>query len=130
MRGLSILCAAVAVSLALIPLAWAGFDSSASAGGANVTSASLAAASGLSGTCAHAVALLSWTATASTFADGYEILRGTTSGGPYTHVANVTGQATVTYSDSSLKKGTYYYVVRATKQLWRSTDSNQAAVSC
>jgi hypothetical protein len=125
------LVAAAALSLAVIPLARAGFASSARAAGGSVGSASLSAPSGLSASCSGTVASLRWTATASAFADGYEILRATTSGGPYTSVASVTGQGTTSFNDSSVvKKHAYYYVVRATKQLWRSGSSNEATASC
>jgi len=64
--------------------------------------------------------VLSWTATASTWADGYEIARSTTSGGPYSVIGTV-GQPTVVFTDGPLPFSTsYYYVVRATKNSWRS----------
>lgn len=63
---------------------------------------------------------VTWTATASTWADGYEVGRSLFSGGPYTYTA-VAGQATTAYVDPGLTALTsYYYVVRATKAGWRS----------
>lgn len=77
---------------------------------------------------------LSWTAPADTsqpdvfgsgmLASGYEVLRGTTHGGPYTVVATPSG---TTYS-SSLSAGDYYYVVRTTKQSWKGPQSNEVHV--
>lgn len=72
---------------------------------------------------------VSWTATTSTFADGYQIFRSTTSGGPYTSIGTVSGRTTTTFSDTTPAfNTTYYYVVQATKGSWRSANSNQASV--
>jgi hypothetical protein len=102
----------------------------------SVSTATLAAPTGLNairGICVPAVnsqANLSWTATASTFADGYEIARSTTSGGPYSTVGNVNGLGTVTHIDTGLAfSTTYYYVVRAKKYVWRSVNSAQSSVT-
>jgi fibronectin type 3 domain-containing protein len=59
----------------------------------------------------HSVAL-SWNASTSTVV-GYNVYRGTQSGGPYA-VLNSAPDATTTYTDSSVQAGaTYYYVVTA-----------------
>lgn len=68
---------------------------------------------------------LTWAATTSTWADGYEIRRGT-SPGVYTSVATATALA---YTTPALTLGTYYFVVRATKGAWRSADSNEVSKS-
>jgi hypothetical protein len=109
---------------------------SASAASATYATGTLAAPSTLSashGPCTVAVApsvKLNWTATASTWADGYEIRRSLVSGGPYTPVGIVSGLGTTTYTDGSvLFSLTYYYVVRATKAAWRSADTNQASLT-
>lgn len=78
------------------------------------------------GTCSFAgdKTVLSWTASTSSWASGYEIARSTVSGGPYTVIATVTGVATTTYTDSPPAfSTTYYYAVRATKHAWRSIDA-------
>jgi hypothetical protein len=73
---------------------------------------------------------LSWTATTSTSADGYEILRSITSGGPYTPLGTVVGRTTTTFVDTTPTfTRSYFYVVRAKRNLWRSPDSNQATVT-
>jgi len=60
----------------------------------------------------HGVSL-SWVASTSSNLKGYNVYRGTVSGGPYTKV-NSTVVTTLTYSDSSVQAGqTYYYVVTA-----------------
>lgn len=73
---------------------------------------------------------LTWTATASAWASGYEILRSLTSGGPYLSHGTVSGQSTTTWTDTSVTfSTTYYYVVQATKSSWRSPNSNQAQIA-
>src|SRR5437879_11870295 len=53
---------------------------------------------------------LSWTA--SSGATSYNVLRSTTSGGPYTSIAS--GVITTSYTNTGLSAGTtYYYVVQA-----------------
>jgi len=70
---------------------------------------------------------IDWSASSSAIADGYEILRSGTAGGPYTSVGTVAGQATVTFTDTtSAANTTYYYVVQATRNQWRSPNSNEA----
>lgn len=72
---------------------------------------------------------LSWTPTTSAFADGYEILRSATTGGPYVSIATLASTAT-TYTDSTVTFSTpYHYVVKATRNLWRSAASNEASVT-
>ena len=97
-----------------------------------LSSGMLAAPSGLSGSCASLPRRvnLTWTATTSAFADGYDILRSTTNGGPYASVGTVSGVSTVAFTDSTVAAlTTYYYVVKAKRNLWRSAASNQATVS-
>jgi len=56
---------------------------------------------------------LTWTASASTTVVGYNVYRGTTSGGPYTKV-NLAIVAAPAFTDMSVASGTtYYYVVTA-----------------
>jgi hypothetical protein len=71
---------------------------------------------------------VTWTATASTFADGYQVFRSATSGGPYTLIGTVAGRTTTTFTDADVTfLTTYHYVVQATRNLWRSADSTQAS---
>ena len=73
---------------------------------------------------------LSWTATVDVRADGYEVLRSTTSGGPYTQIATVTPRTTTTYQDIPILPGTYYYVVRTYfGTSWTSVNSNQVSAT-
>jgi serine/threonine protein kinase len=70
---------------------------------------------------------VTWRATISTFADGYEVYRGTDSGGPYERVGIVEGRTTTTFEDDGVgSNDTYYYVVRATAGRKVSPASGQA----
>jgi hypothetical protein len=125
---------AAAAALCAVTVASAALTATVASGGQGLGTATLAAPTGAAaanGTCRSNKSIqvdVSWTATSSTFADGYEILRATTSGGPYTSLGTVSGRTTVTYGDTTAAfSTTYYYVVKATKGLWRSTVSNQAS---
>lgn len=127
--------AAVAALLAA-SVARASWSSSTRGGSLAVTSGVLAAPTGLAaanGTCRRRVSIavsLTWTASSSPFADGYEIFRGSGSGGPYTSLGTVTGGGTTTYTDTTTAfRTTYYYVVQATRYGWRSPSSAEATLT-
>ena len=129
-KGILYLVAAVWALLLLSSLAsptasLALFTSSSSVGANTFTASTLNAPTGLTATGGSSISL-SWTATSSTYASGYHILRSGTSGGPYTQIAQVTPRTTTTYIDSP-GAGAYYYVARAYYQNWESVNSNQAA---
>jgi hypothetical protein len=94
--------------------------------GGSVSTATLASPGSLSATGGLTVAL-QWTVTPSTFATGYDILRGTASGGPYVKVATVTPRTATSYTDTPTLPGTYYYVLQSVYQNWRSANSNQTS---
>lgn len=85
------------------------------------------------GTCVVAVSdsvVVTWTASTSAWADGYEILRSTTAGGPYTIVGSAAGAGTQSYTDSPLLfSTTYYYVIQSTKGNWRSSPTTETSRS-
>lgn len=116
-----------------VAAASAAFMASASSG-ATYSAATLSAPSGLSSSAGPCTALssasirLDWVASPSSWGDGYEVLRSTASGGPYSSIGTVAGVSTLTYLDGSLPfSTTYYYVVRATKQSWRSALTAQVS---
>jgi phosphatidylethanolamine-binding protein (PEBP) family uncharacterized protein len=79
----------------------------------------------LSGAGTHDV-ILSWTASTTPGVVGYDVYRGTTSGGPYPTELNSTPINGTTYSDETVQAGqTYYYVVTAVA----SDDVTQSADS-
>lgn len=83
-----------------------------------------AAPSGLTAVVSTGQVILSWWGGA--YATSYNVQRGTTSGGPYT---TIQGGITdlLTYVDSGLAAGTYYYVVTAETPSGVSVASNEAA---
>jgi hypothetical protein len=126
MRALVLVVAVLVVTLVVGSPAQATFGSRASstqllstAGLAPPTNPTTAAGSCTIGGSASIV--VSWTATVSAWAEGYEVLRSTASGGPYSVVATVSGRSVTSYTNRNLAfSTTYYYVVKATKALWRS----------
>ncbi len=72
---------------------------------------------------------LDWTASTSAVI-GYNVYRGTVSGGPYTQL-NSSLVMTTQYQDSSVRSGqTYYYVVTAVDSSQvESTNSNQVSAT-
>lgn len=135
-RWPSRLAAALAAALVLASAASAAFATSAVSGPQTLASATLDPATGATvrrGTCVRNVSAavnVSWTATASLFADGYQILRATASGGPYSVVGAVSGRTTTSFTDGGLAFSTaYWYAVRATRSAWLSVSSATASVT-
>ena len=79
----------------------------------------------LTATAGNAQVSLSWTA--SSGATGYNVKRGTVSGGPYTTVGSPTSTS---FTDTGLTNGTtYFYVVTAVNANGESSNSNQASAT-
>jgi hypothetical protein len=68
---------------------------------------------------------LSWSALAG--ASSYNIKRSTTKGGPYTTIKS--NNISTSYSDSTVVKGTYYYVVSAIKSGAETVNSTQVSAT-
>jgi fibronectin type 3 domain-containing protein len=80
----------------------------------------------LSASIGSAQAALTWTASSN--ATSYNVLRSTTSGGPYTTVVSL-GSTATSYTDSGLTNfTTYYYVVQAVNTT-ATTNSNQVSAT-
>jgi hypothetical protein len=121
----------------VVPLALATLTSATSSQSAAYATGALGTPGGLGiawGTCvANTSFQMSLTWTAATNAKGYDILRGTATGGPYTKIGSSTGAS---YTDTGPQTGppaltwavTYYYVVRATAGGWVSGNSAQASL--
>lgn len=78
---------------------------------------------GFAATAGNAQVSLRWSA--SSTATSYRVKRATTSGGPYTQIANPTG---LSYVDGSLTNGsTYYYVVSASNSAGESGNAAQVS---
>lgn len=128
-----VLATSLALSVLMGQLPAAGLSGTTSTDGAWLA-ATLAPPTGVEATGGCQVLLLGpkvdvrWTAAET--GDGYEILRATTSGGPYDSVGTVSGLSTTTFTDTSVTAGTtYYYVVRTTDDAWRSPDSAEASAT-
>ena len=80
----------------------------------------------LSGTGGLSVSL-GWTASTSTGAAGYSVLRSATNGSGYTQVKTVTPVSAASTTDTP-HVGTWYYVLQTFLQGWTSASSNQATV--
>jgi hypothetical protein len=129
-RGPLAVSALLAATLLLAMSASASTFNSTTTASQSIASATLAAPTGLTATCVSLSSnvTLNWTATSSTFATGYEVLSSTTTGGPYTPVAPVSGRTTTTYTDTINLLQTKYWVVEATVDTWTSLASNQAGL--
>jgi hypothetical protein len=92
-----------------------------------LSTATLHAPTGLAATAAGLVVTLTWTATVDVRATGYQVMRSTTNGGPYTQIATVASRTTTTYIDVPVVPGTYYYVLKTYFGPWTSANSNQAS---
>ena len=124
----------VTIQMLAAGAAFAAFTATRS-GTQSVTTGTLAAPTGAvaaNGLCvnnSHNIVSVTWTATSSLFADGYEIFRATAAGGPYTSIATVNGRTTTLYQDqNTLWATTLFYQVKAKRNLWRSPVSNTASV--
>jgi hypothetical protein len=72
---------------------------------------------------------LTWVATVDAYATGYEVWRGTVSGGSYSLIKTVTPRSATSTTDSPGSSGVYYYVLVSYFQNWRSVPSNQASAT-
>jgi hypothetical protein len=86
---------------------------------------------GLAATAGDGTAALSWAANTETDLAGYNVYRGTASGGPYTGPLNGSLLTARTFNDTGLTNGTtYYYVVKAVDTSGNpSGNSNQASAT-
>jgi hypothetical protein len=71
---------------------------------------------------------LTWTPTVDSYASGYEVRRGTASGGPFAFVVDVTPGSASAFADTP-GGGTWYYVLRSFYQSWTSVNSNVASAT-
>jgi membrane-associated phospholipid phosphatase len=71
---------------------------------------------------------LSWESRVDGNAEGYRVLRGTASGGPYVEVAEVTPWSITSFTDNP-PAGTYFYVVRSFFENSSSVNSNEVSAT-
>lgn len=85
---------------------------------------------GLSATAGVGRVFLKWTPANEATTQGYNILRSTTSGGPYTSIASWTENTYPEYTDGTVVNGTtYYYVISANNQSGTSGVSAQTTAT-
>jgi predicted ribosomally synthesized peptide with SipW-like signal peptide len=125
----------VLVALVAAGGAFASFTSTVTAP-QSLASATLAAPVGpavANGACASNKSIqvnVSWVATPSAFADGYDVRRSASAAGPFSSVGIVVGVGTTSFTDSSVSFGTtYYYEIEAKKNAWRSADTPVVSVT-
>ncbi len=110
----------VLIAISLIYLTACGGSGSSGGGGGPQRPA---VPTGLAATAGNQQVALTWNA--SSGATSYNVKRATTSGGPYTQIANTT---TTNDTDASLTNGTtYYYVVSAVNSAGESGNSSQVS---
>ena len=109
--------------LVLLPSSSASFNASASNVDNSYVTDTLDPPTNVAGTSGTS-ATVGWTQTVDSYADGYRVLRSSTSGGPYTQVAQVTPVSANSYVDAAAE-GRYYYVTRAFAEGWESANSGE-----
>ena len=126
-RGVALLIGAVlaAGALGAAPVSLARFTAAVNRAGTFGT-ATLVPPTNLAGT-GGTTASLTWTASTSTGASGYRVLRSATSGSGFGQVSSVT-PVTATSTNDNPAAGTWYYVLRTYFAGWTSANSNQVSV--
>lgn len=125
--------ALLSASVVKAPAALAAFTSMSDAS-ATLGTATLAPATNPSGTNAECSLLpfsikVSWTPSTSSAVDGYRVAIGTTSGGPYPTVANISGNSASSTTFDGLAGATRYYgIVTATRGSWTSAPTSEVSV--
>lgn len=88
------------------------------------------APTGLTATAGVSQVMLTWAPSPVNAAQGYNVLRSTASGGPFTSIASWTENTNPKYIDTTVTNGTtYYYVVVAISQAGTGPNSEQASAT-
>jgi len=111
----------VSVLLVMLQAGCGGYSSGGGGNGGGGGNNAPSTPSGVTASAANAQVNLTWSA--SSGATAYYVKRSTTSGGPYTQIANPTG---TNYVDNNVTNGTkYYYVVSAYNSYGQSASSSE-----
>ncbi len=121
--------AALTLSIGTARVAVASFLNGATATGTLSTDTLEPPSNLTAGLCLVGSVTLTWTASPSSWADGYQIRWGTSSTGPYTAGPVTTALTTATVSGLSLLT-TYHFVVRSYDGNWRSVNAGPRSVGC
>ncbi len=126
MHRRALLCALVGVVIGVLqpaPALAANADTVTSSGN-SFTGGTLAAPTAPAAAVVGGTIKITWTATTSTWASGYQVSRATVSTGPFTQVAQVTPRTTVQYIDTANTPGVaYFYRLHAYYGTWVSADT-------
>jgi hypothetical protein len=131
----ALLCSVMAfgaVALVTAPEHTSGLYTEAQANAANTLATdTLQPATGLLAVANGAAAIdLTWTASTSAYAEGYNIYRSVGDNLSYAPLAFVAGGASTAYPDGGLAAATtYYYLVETVYQNWTSAFSNEASAA-
>jgi hypothetical protein len=123
LAGLALL---LVIAVGVAPTVTLARFTSSKASAASFATATLKPPTNVAGTGGTGVSL-SWTATTSTSATGYTLLRSSTSGSGYTNVKNITPRTTTTTTDNP-GNGVWYYVLRSYFESWTSASSNEVRI--
>lgn len=107
---------------------WAAFARS-TAETTVLSTASLAAPTNLQVSTTSTQAILSWTASTSTFASGTRVLRSSAAAGPFAQIAQIAGLATTSYTDTPAAGTWYYTAITYLASGWTSSPSSAAVAS-
>jgi Carbohydrate binding domain len=119
------------ILLMALPSAGASFNAATANPSDSFTADTLQAPTGpgLSSGCPGATVAATWTATSSTYATGYTLVR--KSGGTVQNTINLSGRTTVTQNDTNVADGTYTYELNSVYSNWLSSvASASTTVSC
>jgi hypothetical protein len=72
---------------------------------------------------------ITWTASTSPFASGYQVYRASAAAGPYTLLATIPSATTTSYIDTAIPPTAVYYRIRTTAYSWSSTDTVEASAA-
>lgn len=126
-RAISMAALVAVAATVWLPLTSGQFSDNAITGSSDFTGSQLAAPATVTAQGGGGEIWINWTQSPTVWADGYEVLRSTSSGCCYTTIATINSLATTTYRDQTVVSGvSYYYVVRATHLSWRSPSSAEA----
>jgi hypothetical protein len=115
----------------VVASAWGSLISSTAPVAATISSGTLTAPSGLAGSCQTGTSnvVLTWAAPTSTFASGYDVLEASAKAGPFSTIATVTGESTLTYTGTVGLLSTRYFEVLAIRNAWTGPISNELTVN-
>jgi hypothetical protein len=117
--------------MAAVGSAWASLARSTTPVGVTISSGTLTAPGSLAASCQTGTSniVFTWSAPTSTFASGYEVLEASVKTGPFSLIATVNGESTLTYTGTVPLLATRYFEVLAIRNAWTGPPSNVLTVT-